>query len=69
MTKQDMLRELDVLRELTNDTGKRIVDGLKASLSHEEAPTPVLVFDAGRRHDARDPGETEQHKAEKLRLA
>lgn len=85
MTKSEIQAALEGMKDLTNDAGKVVLEGLKVAVGGlrdaetekpGEPPTedkpPVIetvqVDPGDRREYVRDPGEVEQHLAEKLKL-
>jgi hypothetical protein len=74
MTKDEIIKELDLLKDLTNDAGKGMLERLKTAVSAltEPAPTPAPVAPTpapvDRRSEERDPFEADQKKAEELGL-
>lgn len=71
MNLQDIAAELERLRELTNESGKQIVDRIQKELKQFEVPLVVekeVLAPGDRRTEVRDPGEKEQTLAKKLKL-
>jgi hypothetical protein len=64
MTIQEIVAELDGLKDYTNAHGKGLIDRLKGELRLLEAP--VVEAPKDRRSDERDPGEHEQNLAEHI---
>ncbi len=60
MNKDEILKELGMLMELTNDQGKGMIRRICNALN--ELPKPIQ----DRRQELRDEGEADQHKAEDL---
>lgn len=80
MTIPEIITELERLKDYTNDEGKRGLSKIQDELNSYAAPLPAVpVVEASkpvvpvpvstdRRSEDRDPGESDQRTAEKLKL-